>query len=173
MSTRTVFAAAIAALVTAFTLPVGAQESADAKFLADAIRSDIAEVRLAQLAEQRGYSEEVRKFGRMLSADHGTSRGKTADLAKSLKVAAPTQPSADAEKKYEKLATLSGEAFDRAFVDAMIAGHEEAIAKFKKEAESAGDSEIRLLATETLPTLEQHLMTARSLNNGEAHHPGA
>lgn len=47
-----------------------AQDDADAKFLIDAVRGDLAEVKLGELAEQRGQSEGVRAFGKMLVEDY-------------------------------------------------------------------------------------------------------
>lgn len=147
-------------------LPGVAEQNADAKFLMDAIRTDVAEVRLGELATQRGQSEGVRHFGHMLATDHAKSMDKTSDLAKSLKVAVPTEASADAQKEYESLVRLSGGAFDTAFINAMIKGHRDAIASFKKEAEDGDDVDVAGLARETLPTLEEHLAMAQSLQSG-------
>lgn len=147
-------------------LPGVAEPNADAKFLIDAIRTDLAEVRLGELAAQRGRSEGVRHFGHMLAADHASSMDKTSDVAKALKVAVPTEADADAQKEYESLVRLSGDAFDTAFINAMIKGHRDAIAKFKKEAEDGDDTDVASLAREALPTLEQHLAAAQSLQSG-------
>jgi putative membrane protein len=147
-------------------LPGVAEQNADAKFLMDAIRTDLAEVRLGELASQRGQAEGVRHYGHMLVTDHAQSKDDTADLAKSLKVAVPTETSVDAQNEYESLLRLSGEAFDTAFINAMIKGHKEAIGKFKKEAEDGDDADVSSHARETLPKLEEHLAMAQSLQTG-------
>ena len=162
--------AGIAAAIGWLTLvlPGAAQQNEDAKFLMEAIRSDIAEMRLGELATQRGQSDGVRQFGHMLSADHGQSKSDASDLAKSLKVAVPTEASAADQKQYEELVRLSGDAFDRAFIDAMVKGHREAISKFKKEAEDGDDPEVAALAKETLPKLEDHLAKAQALQGNKS-----
>lgn len=147
-------------------LPGVAEQNADAKFLMDAIRTDLAEVRLGELASQRGQAEGVRHYGHMLAMDHAKSMDESADLANLLKLAVPTEASADAQKEYESFLRLSGEAFDTAFVNAMIKGHKDAIAKFKKEAEDGDDDDVASLARETLPKLEEHLTMAQSLQSG-------
>ena len=43
-----------------------AQDTPESKFLIDAVRGDLAEVKLGELAEQKGQSEGVREFGTML-----------------------------------------------------------------------------------------------------------
>jgi len=149
-------------------LPGAAQQNEDAKFLMDAMRSDLAEMRLGELGTQRGQSEGVRHFGHMLSADHGSSMKDTSDLAKSLKVAVPTEASASDQKEYESLVRLSGDEFDKAFIDAMVKGHRDAISKFKKEMEDGDDPEVASLARETLPKLEEHLAMALALQAGKS-----
>jgi putative membrane protein len=162
--------AGIAAAIGWLTLvlPGAAQQNEDAKFLMEAIRSDIAEMRLGELATQRGQNDGVRQFGHMLSMDHGHSKNEASDLAKSLKVALPTEASASDQKQYEELVSLSGAAFDSAFVDAMVKGHRDAISKFKKEVEDGDDPEVASLARETLPQLEAHLAMALSLQGGKS-----
>ena len=49
---------------------------------------------------------------------------------------------------------MSGPAFDTEFLRAMVSGHEEAIAKFQREAAGSG-TPIATMARETIPTLEK------------------
>jgi putative membrane protein len=80
-------------------------------------------------------------------------------------VTPPTAPDAGAKKLYDTLSGLSGTAFDRAFVTAMVKDHKGAIKMFKKEANS-GTSPIALFAKDTVPTLQHHLKVAQSLSQG-------
>src|SRR5262245_26663621 len=65
-------AAAIAAAAASGGLmtPVGAQESADAKFLMEAIQDNMAEVKIGDFAKEHADSEAARDYGKMLSTDH-------------------------------------------------------------------------------------------------------
>ena len=143
-----------------------AQDSPDAKFLTDAVRGDVAEVKMGELAQQRGTSEGVREFGKMLVEDHSSAMKKTAELAKDLNVIPPAQPSAEQMQKHDALARLSGAEFDRQFVAEMVKGHQEEIAKYEKQAAS-GDSKVAKLAEDLLPVLEEHLMAAQRLQSGD------
>ena len=143
-----------------------AQDSPDAKFLTDAVRGDIAEVKLGELAQQRGESEAVREFGEMLIKDHSSAMKKTAELAKDLDVIPPAQPTAEQTQKHDALARLSGAEFDREFAAEMVKGHQEEIAKYEKQAAS-GDSKVAELAEDLLPTLQEHLMAAQRLQSGD------
>jgi putative membrane protein len=133
------------------------------KFLTDSIRSNIAEVKMSELALQRGKSKDVREFAETLVSDHTMSLHKTSALAKTLGVLPPTEPTADAIKSHEAMSKLSGDEFDRAFASHMVKSHEQGIAKYKEAARDGGNPDVAELANDTLPTLEKHLEMAQSL----------
>ena len=142
-----------------------ATNSPESKFLTDAIRGDLAEVKMGELAEQKGQSEGIRDFAEMLIDDHSKAKEKTSDLAKELGVTPPTQPTAEQMQKHDALARLSGAEFERQFAAEMVKGHQEEIAKYEKQARS-GDSKVSELAEDMLPTLKQHLAMAQRLESG-------
>jgi putative membrane protein len=131
-------------------------------FLKEAIRGDISETQLGQLAQQKSASPEVKAFGQELVTDHSQGQTEATALAQSMKITAPTKPMRKAETEYEKLSKLSGPAFDKEFVSYMVKDHQEDIAKFQKEAQ-AKDGQVSALAEKTLPVLQKHLQTAQSL----------
>lgn len=145
-----------------------ATDSPDAKFLTDAARGDVAEIKMGQLAQQKGQSEGVREFGKMLEEDHSKAGKKTAELAKDLNVIPPAQPSAEQMQKYDALEKLSGTEFDQQFAAEMVKGHQEEIAKYEKQAQSASNPKVAKLAEDTLPTLKEHLAVAQGLQSGSA-----
>ena len=142
-----------------------ATDSPDAKFLMDAARGDVAEIKLGQLAQQKGESEGVREFGKMLEEDHSKAGKKTSELAKDLDVIPPAQPSAEQMAKYAELERLSGSEFDHQFAAEMVKGHQEEISKYEKQAQS-GNPKVAKLASDTLPTLRHHLEVAQGLASG-------
>jgi putative membrane protein len=144
-----------------------ATDSHEAMFLTDAIRGDLAEVKIGELAELKGQSEGVRDFAAMLIDDHSKAMEKTSDLAKDLGVTPPAQPTAEQRLKHDTLARLSGAEFERQFAAEMVKGHQEAIEKYEKQAQS-GDSKVSELAEDLLPTLKQHLAMAQRLQSGGA-----
>jgi len=97
----------------------------------------------------------------MLVDDHTASNTKATSIAQANGVTPPTEPKAADKKKYDELKKLSGAEFDRAFKQAMVEGHKQAIAKF--ETVSKGNDDIAKFAQDTLPTLRKHLETAQSL----------
>jgi putative membrane protein len=138
-----------------------AQDKASQKFLTEAIEGNYAEVQMGQLAQKNGQSDGVKSFGQMLVQDHGSANDKAIKVAKDSGVTAPTGPSAKQKSEYEKMAKMSGAAFDKAFAEHMVADHKKDISEYQKEAkktDAAGK-----YASDSLPVLQKHLQTAQSL----------
>lgn len=134
-----------------------------AHFLTDAMKGDNGEVRVGKLAAEKGSAKGVRDYGKMLAEDHGTHLTKVNALAQSMNVPATAETKAEADELYSKLQGLSGAAFDKAFIEGMIADHKKDIAAFQEEAASGDPAPVTDMARETVPTLQKHLKTAQSL----------
>jgi putative membrane protein len=132
-------------------------------FIKTAIEGNFAEVEMGRLAQQKGHSESVKKFGQMLIDDHSAANQKAVDAAKAMGVAPPDRPSVKQKADYEKMSKMSGAQFDRDFATHMVADHEKDIAEYKKEmkqADAAGE-----YAKGQLDVLQKHLETAKSLKS--------
>jgi putative membrane protein len=161
---RTTESLSLLAALLVTTLTALAQSDATAtKFLTDAIRLNLAEVKMGELADQRGKSKDVRDYAKQLIDDHTLGLQKASALAKVHGVTPPTEPPADAIKAHEAMSKLSGEAFDREFASHMVEGHQKAIAMFTEQTKDGGNPDVAELASATLPTLRQHLATAQSI----------
>ena len=69
---------------------------------------------------------------------------------------------------YDMLSKLSGAAFDRAYARDMVRDHEEDIAEFNKEASGGHNPIVKDFATQTLPTLQDHLKEAKEMRQNVA-----
>ena len=77
-------------------------------FIKTAIEGNFAEVEMGRLAQQKGHSESVKKFGQMLIDDHSAANQKAVDAAKAMGVAPPDRPSVKQKADYEKMSKMSG-----------------------------------------------------------------
>lgn len=155
-----VSAAALGSMLAA-PLALGANTKADA-FMQKAIEGNLAEIKVGQLAQQKGASEGVRHFGTVLEQDHSMANQQAMTAASSMGVTPPSQPSPKQQSEYQKLASLSGSQFDKAFVKAEVKDHKKDIAEYKKESK-ASNSPAANYAQQSLPTLKKHLQLAESL----------
>ena len=157
MTHKLLFAVALAASTSALAAPAP-------HFLDSAIKGDNSEIMLGQLIAARGYSAQVRAFGRTLYRDHSTARGQAVAVARQEGVRPPTSSMAEARREYRKLERLRGIAFDREVRRYMIDDHRKDIADFTKQART-GDRRTARLARAQLPTLHKHLSIAESIRS--------
>jgi putative membrane protein len=139
-----------------------AQDKADQKFLKDAMEGNLAEVKMGELAQKNGGSDGVRSFGEMLQQDHSAANEKAESVAQSAGMTPPTEPNRKQKADYDKLSKLSGDKFDREFVNHMVMDHKKDIREYERAAKKKNDP-TGDYADETLPTLRKHLDTAQSL----------
>ncbi len=152
----------------------GAQTD-DKTFMKKAAEGGLAEVQMGQLAQQNGESQEVKDFGQRMVTDHSKANDQLKQVAEKEGVTLPTSPSSHDQAEYNKLSKLQGDAFDKAYAKMMVSDHKKDIAEFKREASSGSDAQVKNFASQTLPTLQEHLQLAEKMNSDEhsASHSGS
>jgi putative membrane protein len=140
----------------------------DTVFAKKAAQGGMAEVKLGQLAQQKGTADSVKKFGARMVEDHGKAGDELKQVAAQEKITLPTDVSAKDKATYDMLSKLSGAAFDRAYARDMVRDHEEDIADFNKEINGGHNPAVKDFATQTLPTLEDHLKEAKEMRQNVA-----
>jgi putative membrane protein len=135
----------------------------DAQFAKKAARGGMAEVKLGQLAEDKGESDTVKAFGKQMVDDHSKANDQLKSTASQENMTLPEAMSAKEQATYDSLSKLSGADFDKAYARDMVKDHREDIAEFKSESANGQDQAIKDFATQTLPTLQEHLKMARQM----------
>jgi putative membrane protein len=135
----------------------------DAQFAKKAAQGGMAEVKLGKLAQEKGTSDSVKKFGQHMVQDHTKAGDELKRAAAEENITLPGDISAKDKATYDSLSKLSGAAFDRAYARDMVKDHQEDIADFNKEASGGKNPAIKDFATQTLPTLQDHLKEAKEM----------
>ncbi len=139
--------------------------AADTKFMKTAAMGGMEEVELGKLAAQKASSADVKNFGQHMVDDHSKANDQLTQLATQKGVTLPTAMSTMQKHDMDKLAKLSGAAFDSAYVSMMVKDHKKDIADFQKESKSGKDSDLKSWATTTLPTLQDHLKMVQGISS--------
>ncbi len=142
----------------------GVSGSADRLFITNAAKGGLAEVQLGQLASDKGTSAEVKQFGQRMVSDHSKANDELKSLAQSKNITLPSDLDAKDKALHDRLSKMSGEAFDRAYMQHMLADHKKDVSEFRKESSSGKDPDVKAWASKTLPTLEEHLKMAQDAN---------
>lgn len=125
------------------------------------------EVELGQVAVQKGNSDEVKQFGQRVVDDHSKANDQLKSLAEQKGVTLPTDLDAKNKAIQDKLCGLSGEQFDKMYMQHMVMDHKKDIAEFKKESTNAKDSDLKNWVSQTLPTLQDHLKQSQEVSAKE------
>lgn len=120
------------------------------------------EVQLGQLAQEKTGNEKVKEFGKRMEQDHSKANEELKKLASDKDVQLSNELDKKHKGKVDKLTKLSGADFDKQYMDAMVSDHKEDIKKFQQVADKGKDAELKQFASQTLPTLKEHLQLAES-----------
>jgi len=163
-------AGALVASGLAWALPLAAQKSgdlshADTEFAQKAAEDGLAEVSLAQLAQQKALREEVREFAKRMADDHAKANAELKDIAARHNIQVASTLDRHHEREMNKLSSLIGGDFDRAYMSRMVREHRKDVKEFRKRANAKQQDDVTRFAAATLPTLETHLRMAQATND--------
>jgi len=161
--TRAVFSAAlIAAPLTAY-----AQTPNDAQIAAIVVTANQVDIDAGRLAETKARNPQVKAFGKQMVTDHTGVNKQATDLVTKLGVKPEDNPTAQSlksggEANVTQLKSLSGAAFDKAYVDHEVAYHQQVLdAVDKTLIPSAQNAELKALLVKVRPAFVAHLEHAK------------
>jgi putative membrane protein len=186
---------AITAIYCMSSLPAFSQKSTrqtqssnagntDNSFLQKAIEANAAEVELGKMAESKSQNPRVKEFASMLVKDHTDAlnrlQGVNSGSQSTQQTASEIPLSQQHQQLRDRLSKLSGDAFDRQYVNAMVTEHQKDIRQFEREVGSqtsgvrekptegsnqpVGTDE-KSVTRELIPTMKRHLQQAQSLQS--------
>jgi putative membrane protein len=134
----------------------------DADFARQAASTGLLEVELGNYAASNAADPEVARFGRAMVDDHSRVNQELEALARRKGIRLHSSMTPEQRQEATQLMSKQGADFDAAYVQAMVQGHEKAVAAFQKQADQ-DKTEVDRWAASTLPALQQHLAHAREL----------
>jgi putative membrane protein len=153
-----------ARLATAQTATdIANQVDFDQKFVKNAAAGGMAEVKFGQLAVQKATNPDVKAFGQKMVDDHTTLGNQLMPVAQRMGITPPTQLDKKDQAEYDRLNALSGDAFDKAYVQAMVADHKKDLRDFKYEASNTNNSDLKQVAQQGAQVIQQHYQMVQKL----------
>ncbi len=128
----------------------------DRHFMMKAAQGNVAEVMTSQLALKKSQSRSVRETADRLIREHSAANARLKQIAGGKRIKLPNRPDPMQRAVYNRLAKLSGPAFDRAFMGAQIRAHLNAISLHQSEVRAGKDEAAVAYASETLPRIQDH-----------------
>jgi putative membrane protein len=143
-------------------ISAGKLSSDETTFVKDAAQGGLMEVQLGKLAQEKAGDEKVKQFGKRMEQDHSKANDELKKIASDKGVQLSTDLDKKHKTKIDKLTKLSGTDFDKQYMNDMVSDHKEDIKKFQRVADKGKDADLKQFASQTLPTLKEHLQLAES-----------
>ncbi|HET7062302.1 MAG TPA: DUF4142 domain-containing protein [Nitrosospira sp.] len=166
---RTMLMLAAALVVPMFSTAAMAEGPDDAQIAAIVVAANQVDIDAGKLAESKASNPEVKAFAHRMVADHTDVNKQAVDLVTKLKVTPKENPTSESlkaggEKNLAHLKTLSGAAFDKAYIDHEVAYHQQVLdAVDKTLIPSAKNEELKALLVKVRPAFVSHLDHAKKV----------
>ena len=154
------------------TMPAGTDTAAQGETLGFIVLVNEHEIAAAEQAREKEVGDDVRAYADMLHEEHTANLEATRELADTAGVQiVETGPELDAqrakgESDLERLGELVGEAYETAFLEAMVKGHTDALSMIDDRMATATGSPVEQHLTATRETIAKHLEEAQALQGG-------
>ncbi len=148
---------------------VRAQNVTDAKIASIVVTANQIDIDAGKLAEAKASNEDVKKFAQLMITDHTGVNKQATELVTKLNVTPQDNPTTqslktESEKNIAYLKTLSGAAFDKAYIDHEVTYHQLVLnAVDKTLIPSAQNAELKTLLVKVRPAFVAHLEHAKQL----------
>ena len=148
-----------------------AQAPNDAQIAHIVVTANTVDIDAGKLADSKSANADVKAFGKLMVTDHTGVNKSATELVTKLKVTPEDNPTSQALKKggeenVAKLKTLSGAAFDKAYIDHEVAYHEQVLSAVDKTlVPNAKNAELKALIIKVRPAFEAHLAHAKELQS--------
>jgi len=148
-----------------------AQAPNDAQIAHIVVTANQVDIDAGKLAETKSTNADVKAFGQRMVTDHTGVNKSATELVTKLKVTPEDNPTSQALKKggeenLAKLKSLSGAAFDKAYVDHEVAYHQQVLdAVDKTLIPNAKNEELKALIVKVRPAFVAHLDHAKMLQS--------
>ena len=146
-----------------------AAEPTDPQIAAIVVAANQVDIDAGKLAAQMSHTKVVQDFAQLMITDHTGVNKSAVDLVTKLKVTPEDNPTSETlksggEENLRNLKTLSGAAFDKAYVDHEVAYHQLVLdAVDKALIPNAKNAELKSLLVKVRPAFAAHLEHAKRI----------
>lgn len=132
------------------------------KLIMAAAESDEAEISAAKIALKTTSDAEIKEYAQMMITDHSKSTEMLKPIAMAGGISEP-----DLKVKHKAMAagleSLSGAAFDKAYLKGNVSSHQEILDTMKKDGGSVTNPELKKFVATVTPIITHHLMMAKEM----------
>jgi putative membrane protein len=131
-------------------------------FIKEASEGNQGEIAMAQLAQQKSQSSEIKSLAQMIQNDHQQSQEKLQTIAQTHGVALDQGLTWTQKREQGKLEKLSGADFDQQYAKDMLEDHVNDLNSFQKAANKLQEADLKQFAEENITAMQKHLQHAET-----------
>ncbi|MBV9792482.1 MAG: DUF4142 domain-containing protein [Actinobacteria bacterium] len=154
--------AAPAGAATVSPASASAASAQDTSWAQATAQTDLAEIAIGQLAQQRAQHSDTKMMAQVTISDHTKALASLKSVASQAGITLPTAPSATQQAQAAQLKSVATSQFDATYDSIQIKGHELSISATQAEIANGSDSAVKDNAQTYLPVAEKHLQMAES-----------
>jgi putative membrane protein len=151
------------ALLFAAAALTAQQVSSTQQFTTVAALGELTQLKLGQAAYQNASNPQLKAFAKQMVDVHSEAIDRLMGVASLENLTVPTDLDRPHQAEIEQLSKLSGAAFDKAYIAAVIKDHQQDLALYQRETASGDESGVKKWATAEIPTIQEHLQSAQTL----------
>jgi putative membrane protein len=136
----------------------GAISAQDITWVQSNAQTDLAEIALGKIVEQRALHPSTRTLAQTIRSDHEKALAQLRTVASETGITLPTMPSAAQQAQAARLTTVPSGQVDATYDSMLIQGHERSISQTMAEIANGSSTAVKKFASMYLPTAEHHLM---------------
>ena len=132
------------------------------KFVMNAHEAGLAEIKASTLAEQKSDNPQIQSFAKMMITDHTTAGNELDTIAANNRISVTDSLTTAHKTAISNMAKLNGAAFDKAYIELMVADHNKVIDMFHHANENTSAT-LHNFSDKITPKLKMHLADANNI----------
>ncbi|MCU1263437.1 MAG: outer membrane protein [Bryobacterales bacterium] len=145
------------------THPIDDTGILDKQFIMDVALRGMRQIEVAKIAIDKTSNPAIKQYAQKVVREQGKATGALKRIAGKQSITIPDSIDTKQQADVDRLAKLSGEGFDRAYMKDQVRMHERSLRDFQREVKDGRDDSVKQFAARVLPLVEQHLQTAKDL----------
>lgn len=134
----------------------------DEKLMKQLAEASLAEINAGKLAEEKSQNDQVKSFARKMVDDHTKALNELKQIAQAKSISLPTEPDRQQRAMEKRLSSLSGEKFDKQYMEqAGERSHKDTHKLLQQASNKAQDTDLKNYASKTLGVVETHQQMAK------------
>jgi len=133
-------------------------------FVKKAAQGNLMEMVMGDSALKRAVSPQVRNFANTMIKDHGAAYQNLQSVAQTMGIKLPTLPGANYMNEIDALSKLTGNAFDKAYMNLMVKAHQLDLNAYQAAQKYLPAGPLRDWVEITIPVIQKHLQLAEPIN---------